>query len=129
MNSKKCKIKREELGLTQDILAGKIGYSPSAISLYERKEFGGRKLVESLEEFFSNPNQEEQSKKERVHFHHPTKEESSKFQIRDEVIRLDDGMSVGTLTKIISNYLLTAKDSVSTPQLYHPAYFKAKKST
>ena len=129
MNPKECKRKRKEFGLSQKVLAEKIGSHQRVISRYEKRYEKSKNLVENLERFFLNLNQEEQYKSDTsLTYHRPTKEEVSKFQIRDEVIR-PEGVSVGTLIRIENNYLVvSAKDLISTPQLYHPAYFKAKKS-
>ena len=129
MNPEKCKRQRRGLGLSQQVLAEKIGFYQMAISRYENRGDGDRNLIRNLENFFGDSSQEEQFESDvDIKFHHPTKEEVGKFQGGDEVIRLEDEVSVGTLIMIKGNYLLVSKDLMSTPQSYHPAYFKAKKS-
>ncbi|MCK4553147.1 helix-turn-helix transcriptional regulator [Candidatus Pacearchaeota archaeon] len=129
MNPEECKIRRKELGLSQQVLAGKIGSYQMAISRYEAEGFVRKgDLIERLEIFFGDSIQEkpyESAASFRVH--DPTKEEASKFQIKDEVIRPDNEVSVGTLIRIERNYLLVSKDTMSGPQFYHPGYFKPKK--
>ena len=130
MNSEECKRQRKELGLSQQILADKIGSYQMAISRYEKEGYVRKgNLIEKLENFFGDSIQEEQYEGDvDIKSHFPTKEESSKFQIRDEVVR-PDGVSVGTLIRIEENYLVvSAKGLMPTTQLYHPAYFNAKKS-
>ena len=128
MNPEKCKRERKELGLSQQVLAKRIGTYQMIISRYENRGEGERNLIRSLENFFGDSNQEEQYESDvDTKFHDPTKEEAGKFQIRDEGIRLEDEVFVGTLIKIKDNYLWVSKDSMSTPQKYHPRYFKAKK--
>ena len=130
MTPKECKLKREELGLSRNVLAKEIGYSPGAVSLYENKNRGGSKLKKSLEEFFSDPNINRLSNSDGdVKYFRPTKEEANRFKVDDEIIRIDDGVSVGILKEISKNYLkVTPHDPMASEQLYHPAYFKVKKS-
>lgn len=130
MNPEKCKRKRKEYGLSQQVLADKIGTYQMIISRYENRGDGDRNLIKNLKNFFGDLNQEEQFESDvDIKFHLPTKEEASKFQINDEVIRLEDEVFMRTLIGFKANYLLVSpKDLMSTPQLYHPIYLKAKKS-
>ena len=131
MNPEKCKRKRKEYGLSQQVLADKIGSYQMAISRYEKEGYVRKgNLIRSLNNFFGDSNQKEQFENDvNIKSHFPTKEEASKFQIGDEVIRLENEVFIGTLIGFKANYLLVSpKDLMSTPQLYHPIYFKAKKS-
>lgn len=131
MDPEKCKGKRKEYGFSQQVLAEKIGSYQMAISRYEKDGYVRKgNLVEKIKNFFGDLSQEEPYKSDSpLKSHYPTKEEASKFQRGDDVIRQDDEVSVGIVINFKANYLLvSAKDLMSTPQLYHPAYFKPKKS-
>ena len=130
MNPEECKRRRNEYGLSQQVLAEKIGSYQMAVSRYEKEGYVRRgNLIEKLENFFGDSIQEEPYESDvDIKFHNPTKEEAGKFQIGDEVIRLEDDVSVGTLIRFKGNDLLVSpKYPMSTPQLYHPGYFKPKK--
>ena len=86
-------------------------------------------MIKNLERFFGDSIQEEQYQSEvLLKSYPPTKEEASKFQIRDEVIRPDNEVSVGTLIGIEANYLVVSAKDLMSIQIYHPRYFKPKKS-
>lgn len=130
MNPEECKRRRKEYGLSQQGLAKKIGFYQMAISRYENRGDGDRNLIENLENFFGDVNQEKQFESDvDIKSHFPTKEEASKFQIGDEVIRLENEVFIGTLIGFKFNYLVVSpKEPMSNPEVYNPRYFKSKKS-
>ena len=131
MNPEKCKRQRKELGLSQKILAEKIGSYQMAISRYEKEGYVRKgNLIEKIKNFFGDSSPEKQFERDaHLKSYYPTKEEASKFQIGKEVIKLEGEVSVGTLIGFKDNYLLVSpEDPMSNPEFYNPRYFKPKKS-